>query len=246
MHDVAIIGGGAIGLAIAWRAATRGLTVLVIDPSPGSGASHVAAGMLAPVAEASFGEQHLLDLSLESWRRYPSFIAALEEVSGRTAGYARCGALLVARDSDENTALEREHRFRRSLGLREQRLTSRECRHLEPGLAPTVRGGILVEDDHQVDPRAMVAALLDAIARSGAEVVRRPAAAVRVTGGRACGVQLLDGGVISAHATVLAAGCWSARIGGMPPDAVPPVRPVKGQILRLRAGPSTLPIAHVQ
>jgi glycine oxidase len=163
--------------------------------------------MLAPVAEANFGEQRLLDLSLESWRRYPSFIAELEEESGRAAGYARCGALLVARDSDENNALEREHRFRRSLGLHEQRLTARECRHLEPGLAPSVRGGILAEDDHQVDPRAMVTALLEAVGHSGAEMMRRSAAAVCIAGERASGVQLLDGDVISAHTTVLAAGC---------------------------------------
>jgi len=245
VHDVAIIGGGAIGLAIAWRASAKGLTVAVVDPSPGSGASHVAAGMLAPVAEANFGEQRLLDLSQGSWRRYPSFIAELEAASGHATGYVRCGALIVARDSDENHALEREHHFRLALGLRERRLTSRECRRLEPGLAPSVRGGVLADDDHQVDPRALVAALLAACARNGVDIVRSPATAVGVSGERASGVQVGEGEVIAAHTTVLAAGCWSARIPGVPSDAVPPVRPVKGQILRLQGGSPAAPVSRI-
>ena len=245
MHDVAIIGGGAIGLAVAWRVSAKGLTVAVVDPSPGSGASHVAAGMLAPVAEANFGEQRLLDLSRESWRRYPPFIAELEAASDHATGYVRCGAVIVARDSDENAALERDHRFRLALGLREQRLTSRECRRLEPGLAPSVRGGVLAEDDHQVDPRALMAALLAACARTGVDIVRSPATAVCVSHGRASGVQVGDAEVLTAHTTVLAAGCWSAQIPGVPRDAVPPVRPVKGQIVRLQGGSSTVPVSRI-
>lgn len=244
MYDVAIIGGGVIGLAIAWRASAQGLAVAVIDPAPGSGASHVAAGMLAPVAEAHFGEQRLLDLTLESWRRYPAFIAELESSAGTATGYLRCGALLVARDADDSAQLDREHRFRESLGLREERLTSRECRRLEPGLAPSVRGGVLVEDDHQVDPRLLVAALRDAAARQGVTFVREPVMAVRIAQARLSGVQLRDA-VIDARHTVLAAGCWSAQVAGLPPDAMPPVRPVKGQTIRLRAAATVAPVTRI-
>jgi glycine oxidase len=244
VYDVAIIGGGVIGLAIAWRASAHGMAVAVIDPAPGSGASHVAAGMLAPVAEAHFGEQRLLDLTLESWRRYPEFIAELESSSGSATGYLRCGALLVARDADDTAQLDREHRFRESLGLREERLTARECRRLEPGLAPSVRGGVLVEDDHQVDPRLLVSALRDAAARLGVTFVREAAAAVRVARGRVSGVQLRDA-VVDARTTVLAAGCWSAHVAGLPPEAVPPVRPVKGQTIRLRATTAAAPVTRI-
>ena len=244
MHDVAIIGGGVIGLAIAWRAASNGLAVVVVDPSPGSGASHVAAGMLAPVAETNFGEQSRLELSRESWRRYPAFIAELEDVSDHATGYLQCGALIVARDADDMAPIEREHRFRAALGLREQRLSSRECRRLEPGLAPSVRGGVLADDDHQVDPRALVTALLAACQRLGVEMVRSGATAVNVTGDRASGVQAGEREIV-ASTTVLAAGAWSAQIAGIPDDAVPPVRPVKGQILRLLSASATAPVNRI-
>jgi glycine oxidase len=236
--DVAVIGGGVIGLAIAWRAAQAGLRVTIADPRPGGGASHVAAGMIAPVGEAQFGEETLLALNLASASRYPRFIADLEVAAGRAAGYRECGMLLVALDVDENVALDREHRYRAGLGLSVRRLTSRECRALEPGLAPAVRGGVLVEGDHQVDPRALIPALLAACERTGVEVRHRQAA-VRVDGGSATGVRLEGGGDVDARHTVLAAGCWSGQVGGIPVGALPRVRPVKGQILRLRSRRST-------
>src|SRR5207253_3826285 len=120
--DVAVIGGGVIGLAVAWRAAQQGLQVTLADPAPGAGASGVAAGMLAPVGEARYGELALLELSMESWRRYPAFVAELEEVSRCPTGYRECGTLLVARDADDNSSLDREYRFRQERGLQVERL----------------------------------------------------------------------------------------------------------------------------
>ena len=235
--DVAVIGGGVIGLAIAWRAAQQGLRVTLADPAPGNGASHVAAGMLAPVGEARFGESGLLELSLESWRRYPRFTSELEAVSGQPSGYRECGTLLVARDADDHASLAREYRFRIALGLHVERLTSRQCLALEPGLAPSIRGGILAAGDHQVNPRMLIAALLAACARAGVEVVRSRASLL-LTGGRAAGAMTDDGRELAAAAVVIAAGCWAPLVSGLPGDAVPPVRPVKGQILRLRGSAS--------
>ena len=76
-YDVAVIGGGVVGFCCAWRTAQRGLRVLLLDPAPGSGASGVAAGMLAPVTELHHGEEELLRLSLDAARRYPDFVACL-------------------------------------------------------------------------------------------------------------------------------------------------------------------------
>ena len=239
--DAAIIGGGVIGLATAWRAAAAGLAVAVFDPSPGSGASHVAAGMLGPVSEASYGEDHLLALSLASWRRYPAFVADLEAASGCSAGYRASGTLLVARDHDDSAVLDRGFHFRQSLGLPGQRMTARDCRQLEPGLTPSIRGGVLIEDDHQVDPRQLVAALLTACARAGVRLVRQRAA-LMVTGETVDGVRCDDGSTFISPRVVLAAGCWSQSVEGVPAAALPPVRPVKGQVLRLRAtGRTQLP-----
>ncbi len=116
------------------------------------------------------------------------------------------------------------------------RLTSYETRELEPSLSPTIRGGMLVESDHQVDPRAMVAALLQACNRLGVEI-HRSRGELLVEGGRAAGVRLHGDERLPASKVVLAAGCWSQRVAGLPEDDAPPVRPVKGQILRLRGDP---------
>ncbi len=227
--DVMVVGGGVIGLTIAWRAAQRGLRVTLLDPDPGNGASHYAAGMLAPVTEVHYGEEALLALNLASARRYPSFVAELEEASRTTVGYRACGTLAVAFDTDDKAALDDLHAYQESLGLSSRPLTSRECRSLEPLLSPSVRGGLLVEGDHQVDNRRLVDALLVACERSGVLLRRAAAAEFVIENGRVVGVD-----DVRAAMTVLAAGCWSGELKGLPPEVVPQVRPVKGQILRLR------------
>ena len=233
--DVLIIGGGLIGLATAWRTARRGLSVTLCDPAPGGHASFAAAGMLTPVTELHYGEETLLGLNLASARRYPEFVAELREASGGAdPGYRECGTLAVAFDADDRAVLLELDAFQRSLDLKAEWLTGGEARKLEPMLAPGIRGGLLVEGDHQVDNRMLLAALFAALEREPkVSVVRSPVAELTVVGDRTSGVVLDDGGRIAAGQVVLAAGCWSGRVRGIPPEALPPVRPVKGQILRL-------------
>lgn len=190
-------------------------------------AAHVAAGMLAPVAEADAGERELLSLGLESARRWPAFAAELTDVTGIDVGYRERGTLLVARDRDEAEHVERELALRERLGLEVQRLTPSEARELEPALAPTLRAAFRAPRDHTVDPRAVCAALAAAARASGVEL--RRAAVARVDPGE--GVELGDGTVIAAAEVVVAAGAWSSLIDGA---GNLPVRPVKGQLLRLR------------
>jgi glycine oxidase len=242
--DVAIIGGGVIGLAIAWRAATAGLATVVFDPTPGAGASHVAAGMLGPVSEASYGEDRLLALNLASWRRYPAFVADLEDAAGGSAGYRACGTLLVARSHDDSLLLDRDIGFRQGLNLSGQRLTAHECRQLEPGLAPSIRNAVLIEEDHQIDPRQLVEALLRACERTGVQLIRCRAA-VTLASNVVSGVRCEGGRTVTSARVVLAAGCWSQSVEGIPATALPPVRPVKGQILRLRTTGATQLTSHV-
>ncbi|MBI3685797.1 MAG: glycine oxidase ThiO [Actinobacteria bacterium] len=238
-HDVVIVGGGVIGLSVGWRAAAAGLRVAVIDPRPGAGASRVAGGMLAAVNEVQYGEQPLLALSLASAARYPSFIDELEAVTGRPTEYRATGTLAVALDADDRAALRELHTFQTSLGLAAQWLSGRECRSLEPMLAPGVTGGLLVAGDHQVDNRALTAALITAVEAAGGTLWRARVTEFRVLGDRVVGVRLDDDEVLAAGQVVLAAGSWSGEVAGLPDRAVPPVRPVKGQILRLR-----LPAGH--
>ena len=137
-HDVVVVGAGVIGLACAWRCAQRGLEVLVLEraPSPGAGASGVAAGMLAPVTEVEFGEEALLELNLASAALWPGFAAELSERSGLDTGYRASGALVAAADRDDAEELRRLFAFQQSLGLDVRWLGGRECRRLEPRLSP--------------------------------------------------------------------------------------------------------------
>ena len=240
--DVVVVGGGAIGLAVAWRAAQAGMAVTVVDQAPGRGASWAAAGMLAPVTEVHYGERQLLALNLAAAARWPSFAAELEEAAGQPVGYRPGGTLAVARDADDNAALEDLYQFQLRCGLEVERLRSRECRQLEPGLAPSIRGGVLAAGDHQVDNRALVLALVVACERAGVRLVEGRVAELAVEGGRVTGVVLAASGErLAAGTVVLAAGCWSGGIGGLAAEALPPVRPVKGQLLYLR-GPADQPL----
>lgn len=236
--DVVVVGGGVIGQAIAWRVARRGQSVTVCDPDPGRAASWAAAGMLAPVTEHNPGEAALTELGLASLRRWPSFADELAEDGGVDVGLRTEGTLSVAFDEDDRRALTEVVAWQRTLGLDSDWLTSRECRELEPFLSPRVTGGALARGDHQVDNRAVLAALEAAGRRHGVALERQEVYRVLVDADRASGVELADGTRMSAGTVVVAAGPWSGQLGGLPLEARPPVRPVHGAILRLRADPS--------
>src|SRR5690242_17397360 len=120
--DVVVAGGGLVGLSVAWRSAQRGLTVTVVDDAPGSGASLAAAGMLAPVSEAAYGEQALTRLCLTSLERYPVFVRELEEAAGTPVGLRTAGTLVVGFDDDDTRALDALHGFHVELDLPVERL----------------------------------------------------------------------------------------------------------------------------
>jgi len=169
--------------------------------------------MLAPVTEAEFGEQALLDLGLGAAAGFPGFCAELERASGRDPGLRRTGTLVVARDRDEAAELEQLYAYRQKLGLAVERLRPSQARRAEPALAPTVRLALDVPGDDAVDPRRLVAALTDAVEAAGGEIRR---------------AQVTDPATLPARQVVIAAGAWSGKLGALP------VRPVKGQIMRLR------------
>ena len=235
--DVVIVGGGVIGLACAWRAAQRGLDVTVLErEQPGAGASRAAAGMLAPLTEAQFGEQSLVRLNLAAAAAYPDFVRELEGASGIRVGYRRCGALYLALDRDDVEELKRLEAFQRSLGLEVEWLLPRRCRELEPGLSTACAGGLWAATDGEVDPRTLAQALATAAERAGATIHQGAEVARGLFDrDRLVGVETEYGTHYSAGAVVLAAGAWSGLASWLPEHARPPIRPVKGQVLRLRA-----------
>jgi len=235
-HDVVVVGGGIIGLAIAWRASTQGLHAAVVDPDPGRGATWAAAGMLAPVAEAHFGEEALAALNVAAVRAWPGFAADLESASGQPVHFRADGTLLVAGDPSDRAATDRVLAFHQAIGLSAERLGARACREAEPLLAPGISGGVDLPDDHQVDNRSTVAALVAACRSAGVDFVPDEVARIDLRHGRVDEVTLTDGARLGAGAVVVAAGSRSGDIGGLPEAARPPVRPVRGATVRLRAG----------
>jgi glycine oxidase len=229
-----------IGLACAWRAASRGARVLVLDRSdPPAGATRVAAGMLAPIGELQFGEDGLLGLTLASAAAYPAFVAEVEAGSDLETGYRCCGALHVALDRDEAAELRRRHDLQRSRGLVAEWLGPRACRSLEPGLTPSLNGGVHVAGEAAVDPRALSAALVAALREAGGELrTGAEPAELLLDGDRVAGVRTADGDELRAHSVVVATGCWAGEGAWLPLGLRPPVRPVKGQLLELRAAAS--------
>ena len=231
MNDVLVAGGGLVGLSVAWRSAQRGLSVMVVDEAPGTGASYAAAGMLAPVTEAAYGEEALLRLCLASLERFPAFVAEVEHASGVDIGLRTVGTVVAGFDADDMSALDALLAYQQELGLEVERLTPRQARRHEPSLTPRLRGALRVAGDHSVDGRALHAALLAAAEAAGVGLVRSRVESVRVEGDRATGLRLAGGEELAADAVVIALGAWSDSLPGAPPV---PVRPVKGQILRLR------------
>jgi glycine oxidase len=217
------VGAGIAGLASAWRAAQTGLRVVVLERDrPGCGASSVAAGMLAPVTEADFGEDELLRLNLESAALWPGFAAELEDATGMPVGYDAGGALVVAVDRDDAEELQRLHKLQTSLGLESEWLVPSAARAAEPGLAPRIAGAIDAPGEAQVDPVAVIAALVRAFEDAGGQIERAD-------------VKSLD--ELDADQVVLAAGAWSAELAGVR------VHPVKGQLLHLRSRDGAAPVA---
>jgi glycine oxidase len=258
--DVVVVGGGAIGLGCAWRLAQGGARVAVLDRGePGGGATRVAAGMLAPVGELTFGEPELLELTLAAAQLYPEFVAELEAASGETTGYERLGALHVALDRDEAAQLRRVHDLQRSLELEAEWLPPRRCRDLEPGLTPSFHGGVFAAGEAAIDPRALTRALVAACVAEGVEVRSGTEVVGGIfDGGRLAGVRTARGHFdvnsasnrpldeeVAAETVVLAGGAWSGAMGWLPEEARPPVRPVKGQVVELRSRDGDPPIRHI-
>ncbi len=243
--DVVFAGGGVIGLAAAWEAAQRGLSVRVVDPAPGRGAAWVAAGMLAPVTEATFGEETRVRLFLDAAARWPGFASRLRAATGWDVGFRACGSVAVALDASDRAEIDQLLEFQLSLGLEASRLSASDCRELLPVLSPAVRGGALMPGDHQVDNRELVLSLIEGCVGSGVKLTRDRVVSVRIDRkGGATGVLTDSGELFMAGTVVLAAGVDTPRIDGLPEGVVPPVRPVKGHVVRLRTGGDTEAFPH--
>ncbi|MEN3384171.1 MAG: glycine oxidase [Hyphomicrobiales bacterium] len=243
---IAIIGAGVIGLSIGWRLAQRGAAVTIFERgAAGQGASHAAAGMLAACAEVEPGEERLFALNRQSQALWPAFAAELEAASGMAVDLRREGTLVVALNADDRARLLHHLEFQHQLGLTLDWLTGAEVKRREPHLSPSVIGALASPQDHQVDNRKVAGALRIAVERASAVLHEyAPIARIIIEHGRAVGVMVRDK-LHRADTVVLAAGAWSRAIEGLPAEARPPVRPVKGQMLSLRMDARAPLLRHV-
>jgi glycine oxidase len=234
--DLIVVGGGVIGLACAWRAAKRGLAVRLLErDSVAAGATGVAAGMLAPVGEAYWGEDALLSLNLESLELWPEFARELEEDAGG-ADYRRLGALHVGLDRDEAEELRRRHALHQRLGLDSTWLLPADCRRLEPGLSSKVQGGVHAPGEAAVDPQGLARQLASTAASSGVAIQEHAEVISAERDGEGWRVKVAGEDDLLAESVLAAAGAWTAD-GWLPPEIRLPVRPVKGEVLTLRGSP---------
>jgi glycine oxidase len=241
---VAIVGGGVMGCTTALALTELGVEVVVLERAvPGAEASSAAAGILGAQAELHGREEareHEADLFVTARDGWEGWANALREASGIDVGWRRSGVLRVARSEPEAEALGREVVWQKAHGLRADLLESARAREVEPELAESVIAAAHFPDDAQVDPPALLRALVAAIARDRRVTIRSGTTVerLRVEGDRCVGVQL-DDGALPADATVLAAGSWSSLVQGIP-AALPKVRPVRGQMVLLDERPPRL------
>ena len=243
--DVAIIGGGAIGTSIAFELSSQKLRVAVFDrQQPGQEASWAAAGMLSPAPD-SLRDHPLVPLGNESLKLYPDFAARVEEASGRVVGYARDGAIEVFLDPDVQGERDRRVSECRRLGVAAEPVSLTEARRREQLIGPSARAACWLPEEGTVEPRSLMAALLEAARRAGAEIHASCAVTGLIRDRDRCTGLVAGGEKVAADFVVVAAGCFSGEmtgeLGALAQYA--PTRPVRGQMLALR--PEGYNLRHV-
>src|SRR5256886_7728242 len=168
--DVAVAGGGVIGGALALELSRAGLRVAVFDrQQPGQEASWASAGILSPAPESP-GMIVMVPLGKASLALYPQFIAEVEEISGKSAGFRPKGTLEALFSHDTKAELSTIIALHHGLGLKAEPLRAEDARELEPALSEEVEAAVLRPDEASGDNRALTAAILEAAQRSGVEV----------------------------------------------------------------------------
>jgi glycine oxidase len=231
--DVIVIGAGVVGAACAWRLASAGLKVMVLDrQAPGSGASQAALGVLGfharPQMPAAFDH-----LCRQSRRFYPAIVDELREVTGQAPDYRSCGQLSVALNEGDLAQLEEDYLANVAQGVQVERPTPEECQLLAPGLNRQVCGALFLPDDAWVDNTTLTLTIVRAAEQAGAAFQREEVQEVIKKSGRVSGVRV-SGELWPAGWVVIAAGCWSGQMAGGPPL---PVQPVRGQALMVAGQP---------
>lgn len=236
---VIVVGAGIIGLSTAWYLRRLGAEVTIIDPAPAQGASHAAAGMLAPAAEVVWGQTPLYPLMRASAQMYPQFSAEVASAAGTDLGLSDAGTLVCAGDRADLQALRELRDAQSRSGFATELITGSAARRVEPSLSPAVAGAVHIPGDHSIDPRRLTAALLTVLSSDSGGFVRQRAAGLIKDGDTTVGVELGDGRRLGADRVIICAGSAVSAIVGAPQL---PLREVWGDVLRLRAPTEATPL----
>ena len=235
--DVAVIGGGVVGAACARAAALRGLETVLFEPGPDpAAASPASAGMLAAQIEPD--DEALLALAIRGRETYEPLARSLKDTTGLDVGFWREGIASVAFDEDGVKRLRDMAAWQRQMGLSCRWLETREALELWPALSPDCLGALLAAEDGAIDPPLLTRALRADGERAGVRASRESITGIVVENGHTVGVRTVAGTVRTGK-VVVAAGAWSARLGGLPRPL--PVEPVRGQLALAPWPPGTPP-----
>ncbi|HZH30912.1 MAG TPA: glycine oxidase ThiO [Pyrinomonadaceae bacterium] len=258
--DVAVVGGGVIGLAVARELSRGGAQVILVERgAAGAESSWAAAGMLAPQVEADCADE-FFKLAVAGRDAYPAFARELEEESGIDIELDRTGTLYLAFNEEDEAECERRFHWQTRAGLPVERLTAGEVRALEPQVSARVRSALRFPLDGQVENRRLTSALAQACARRGVQVLMQtPVSAIRIEGGRAVSLET-SRGTMRASSFVIACGAWSSRLrldvagargereenggGGVEAHVAPRLEPVRGQMLCFAGGAARSPLVR--
>lgn len=231
MRHVTVVGAGIVGLLTAHELRRRGHRVTLHSSGIAEGATHAAAGMLAPAAEIQYGQSSLWPLMREAAELHVRLAAELAVRTELPTGYRDDSTVVLGRDSADLATLQDLARIQRSTGAEVQDLPPGQARRQEPALARALAGGLLIERDRQVDPRLLAAAVLDLLGRPDPD--QGPPVAIHDE--TITSTEQLD----TEH-IVLAAGLGVPAIDGPHRRLDLALRPVRGDILRVRAPRSLL------
>ena len=246
--SIAVIGGGAAGLSLALKFLGRSCEVTIYDPQVGSGASNVAAGMLAPASEANFDEPFLADIMELASRYWGTFAPEIADRAGISIGYQPTGTIVFGADAGDLAYLDRASKYLISRGVSVEPLTLRERRKVEPLLSPEIAGASYISGDHQVNNRLFLKALTIILEKLGATFIPgRVSAISQVASHVELQSDLGTDETRSFDLCVIASGAWSDSLFRMidRADIATQLLPVKGQVLRVTADTNYGPPSHV-
>lgn len=230
-----VVGGGVIGLSVAFECRNRGYDVTIIESGVcGGQASGAAAGMLAPYSEITEDPDDFFKLCQESLLIYPDWVEEVMSCSGQTFEYNNSGSLYAIYHEADMLSLESKQRWQREFGIESYILSGEEARKREPLLSDDTYAALFCPEESHIYTPGYVSALIQACRNSGVKILEHAGKADLVEGKE--NQVKSDLGVEEGDYIVIATGAWSQSWEEVLNCTIP-IFPIRGQICAYK-GPS--------